>query len=88
MDEIGRITAVMSAGAMSASVQGTGSMAGVLDIPSRLDPDYGGAYEVTPSEEAQTLCTAGRTLSEDILIQPIPSNYGRITWNGSFLTVS
>ena len=45
-------------------------------------------HEVTPSEETQILQTADRTVLQNIVINPIPSNYGRITWNGSTLTVS
>ena len=50
--------------------------------------DYTGPYEVTPSEETQMLPTTNRTLESSIVINPIPSNYGLITWNGSFITVS
>lgn len=49
---------------------------------------YRGEYEVTPSSETQTLQTANRLLASNIVINPIPSNYGLITWNGSVLTVS
>ena len=51
-------------------------------------PTYGGPTEFTPSEEAQTAHTAGTQLPGDITINPIPSNWGRISWNGSVLTVS
>lgn len=51
-------------------------------------PHYGGTYEVTPSAEAQTLATAGEVMDGDVVIRPIPSNYGLITWDGSTLTVS
>lgn len=50
--------------------------------------EYDGPYEVTPSEEAQVLETAGRTLSRAVAVNPIPSNYGLITYNGSTITVS
>ena len=53
-----------------------------------LPGDYEGSYEVTPSAEQQTLGTAGRTLSFDVVVNPIPSNYGLITYNGSTITVS
>lgn len=52
-----------------------------------VDP-YAGEYEVTPSAEAQTLDTIGKRLTANVVINPIPSNYGLITWNGAFLTVS
>lgn len=50
--------------------------------------DYQGTYEVSPSEDAQTLETANKTLTQNVIINPIPSNYGLITWDGSVLTVS
>lgn len=51
-------------------------------------PHYEGAYEVTPSAEVQTLVTTGMVMDGDVRVNPIPSNYGLITWNGSTLTVS
>ena len=52
-----------------------------------LDP-YDGEYEITPTDEAQVLQTAGKWNRENITIKPIPSNYGRITWDGYTITVS
>ena len=49
---------------------------------------YTGEYEVTPSAETQTLNTAGLRLTRPVMVNPIPQNYGLITWNGSFLTIS
>lgn len=49
---------------------------------------YEGDYEVTPTTEAITLNTMDKTLLDNIVINPIPSNYGLITWNGSTLMVS
>ena len=51
-------------------------------------PDYEGETTFTPSVEMQTIPTAHTVLLSDITINPIPSNYGLITWNGSTLTVS
>ena len=51
------------------------------------DP-YTGSYEVTPSEEEQVLRTASCVLGEDVKVNPIPSNYGLITWDGTSLHVS
>lgn len=52
------------------------------------DEYYGGAYEVVPTREAQTLATRGCIMAEDVEVAPIPSNYGLVEWNGSALTVS
>lgn len=49
---------------------------------------YDGPYEVTPSPETQVLRTAGKGMGENVIINPIPNNYGLITWNGSTITVS
>lgn len=49
---------------------------------------YEGDYEFTPSDEEQTIVTTNRLLLDNIIINPIPSNYGKIEWNGSYLTVS
>ncbi len=49
---------------------------------------YTGDYEVTPSQLIQILPTAEKVLGSNVIIHPIPNNYGLITWNGSVLTVS
>lgn len=49
---------------------------------------YAGSYELTPSAETQTIPIANMKASADIIINPVPSNYGLISWNGSTLTVS
>ena len=49
---------------------------------------YDGPYEFTPSAEEQAVQIVNLMASENIIINPIPSNYGLITWNGSVLTVS
>lgn len=49
---------------------------------------YSGVYEVTPSTETQTLYTKDKSLAENVVVNPIPSNYGLITWDGSTITVS
>lgn len=49
---------------------------------------YEGAYEVTPGGSVQILETKNLRMTGDITVNPVPSNYGLITWNGAFLTVS
>ncbi len=56
-------------------------------IPIYPNP-YSGTIDITPTEEKQTLPTAGYMLQADIVVEPIPSNYGLITWDGTTLTVS
>lgn len=49
---------------------------------------YTGDYVVTPTQSTQVLPTAHLSMSDNVTINPIPSNYGLITWDGSVLTVS
>ena len=49
---------------------------------------YEGPYTVIPTSEQQTLLTEKLRMAANVIIEPIPSNYGLITWNGSVLTVS
>lgn len=51
-------------------------------------PAYEGPYEVTPTAEEQIFDTKYKRMTDDVVIRPIPQNYGRIDWNGSALTVS
>ena len=49
---------------------------------------YHGEYEFTPSAETQTISVQDRFCLQDITINPIPNNYGLITYNGSSIMVS
>ena len=72
----------------------TGRLSGIATLSGRITlPDidaeiYTGDTDITPGSTARTLPTNGKMLLTDITVQPIPSNYGLITWNGSVLTVS
>lgn len=79
---------VMLDGEMTAA-QTLGGEVGVITIVnSGALPGYTGATEVTPSDVVQVLATREKSVLTDIIINPIPNNYGLITWNGSTLTVS
>lgn len=50
--------------------------------------EYTGPYVIVPAWHEQTIPTAGTTPAQDIVVSPIPSNYGLITWTGQALMVS
>ena len=60
----------------------------ITPIVASVIQNYDGSYEFTPSADEQTVQTRGKRLTQDITINPIPNNYGLITWNGSIITVS
>lgn len=51
-------------------------------------PIYQGPHTVTPGPEAQVLETRNTEVIENIIVEPIPQNYGLITYNGRIITVS
>lgn len=59
-----------------------------VDFGTNIGREYTGTYEVTPSASTQTLPTTNRLLTQDVVVNPIPNNYGLITYNGSVITVS
>ena len=74
-------------GELSLVVSGSAEC-GVFTALREAYPAYDGPMEITPTQETQTLDTAMKWVLGDIVVNPIPSNYGLITWNGSTLTVS
>lgn len=79
---------VLIDGNVTTSVTADGSESTVMAYEPHGHEPYAGTYEVTPSDTEQVLSTAEKVLSEDIVVHAIPSNYGRIEWNGAVLTVS
>lgn len=75
---------------MQVAVSGisTGMVSSTNVAPLPPPQPYEGDYTVTPSAETQTLSTAGMKMTGSVTINPIPNNYGLITWNGSIITVS
>lgn len=90
MNTYGVITGIIrSPVTVSGSLHGAAAVTGGLTIPTeRPVREYEGAYEFTPSQSEQTVEIGGLWAREDIIIKPIPSNYGLIEWDGSTLTVS
>lgn len=87
------IAVPMSVAAATAGIQmGVGALGVGVEMEVNAAggdvPAYTGPYSVTPNSERQVLETAGTKMVEDVIIEPIPDNYGLITWNGSTLTVS
>ena len=75
-------------GELSLNLHLDGTPDKILKITEYDLPVYDGIAEITPSQDTQILQTSNKTLTRNIVVNPIPSNYGLITWNGSTLTVS
>lgn len=78
-----------SSGQISGYLSVAKGLSGLLTIPSAADVEiYDGPYEYTPTADTQTIEIERKMAAANIVINPIPSNWGLITWNGSTLTVS
>ena len=73
---------------VTATAEGVERLTTVHEIKYAPQEEYHGPMTITPSAETQILITEGLLMPGDLTINPIPSNYGLITWNGSTLTVS
>lgn len=49
---------------------------------------YSGDYVITPSEEEVVIDAKDRYFTGNIIVNPIPSNWGKISWNGSVMTIT
>lgn len=90
LSDVGNLSAALSSDEnITITLSSTEGIQAEITIPTSTGGSpYSGEYEVTPSTEVQVLYTDGKSMRDNVTINPIPSNYGRITWNGSFLTVS
>ena len=80
---------ISTRGGLSGALSIHGGLTAQMGVPVYAEHEiYEGETEVTPSDEAQVLLTSGLLMVDNITINPIPSNYGRIEWNGSIITVS
>lgn len=50
-------------------------------------PEYTGPTEITPSGGHKIVYTASKFVKNNIIVNPIPSNYGRITYNNGVLKI-
>lgn len=46
-----------------------------VNVNVKQPDEYGGQYEITPSNQSQTLTTADKKLTDDITVYPIPNEY-------------
>jgi hypothetical protein len=90
MGEVGRLVSIQQGDVHILSVGAGGvrpaavSIAHV-DFPTEV---YAGETAFTPSGETQTVHVNGKVCTSDITIGPVPQGWGRISWDGSVLTVS
>lgn len=80
---IGKLTAT---GVLQGTVSAEASLAGALTIAGSV-PSYHGSCEITPGDSPQIVECSGLLMPQNIVVNPVPSNYGRIDWDGISLSV-
>lgn len=90
MPDIGELKQISQGSIHIASVSGSTIRPASIQIANVEFPEepYEGEYTFTPTAEAQTIAINGKVALHNITIQPIPSNYGLVAWNGSTLTIT
>ena len=57
-----------------------------IEVP--VGETYQGSYDITPTDEDQTLQIDGMVAARNIVIRAVPNQqYGHIAWDGSGLTI-
>lgn len=81
------LTGKLSAtGVLQGAVSAEASLAGALTIAGSV-PSYHGSCEITPGDVPQIVECSGLLMPQNIVVNPVPSNYGRIDWDGISLSV-
>lgn len=75
-------------GELSVNLYMDGTPDKVIRVSDFAYPIYEGITEITPSDHPQILSTTNTTVVQDIVINPIPSNYGLVSWNGLGIRIS
>ena len=57
-------------------------------VVASIVEDYDGDTEATPSAQDQVFSVGGKRVLNDFVVHAIPNNYGLITYNGQYITVS
>ena len=74
-------------GELSLNIPLDGTPDKVIKVAEYDLPVYDGIAEITPSQDTQILQTSNKTLTRNIVVNPIPEDYGRLLYSGHTLTV-
>ena len=74
-------------GELSLNAKYDGEIGEVIVVAEHDLPTYTGPTVITPSEDTQTLMTADKVVTKNIVVNPIPANYGKIVWDGARLRI-
>lgn len=74
-------------GELSLNIPMDGEVGIITKVVEHDLPVYAGATVITPSETEQVLATAEKVVTRNIVVNPIPENYGRLLYSGNTLTV-
>lgn len=84
-----RITAKIRAKqTVKATVNVANAITGKLSFRETSAEKYTGKYRFTPTNKIQVIESENKLLLQNVIIEPIPKNYGLITWNGSYMRIS
>ena len=88
MEQTWRLNGTLKAiGVLTGEISEEQGLSGMLTIAGGI-PSFPGPYAITAGDTAQTISCAGLLMPQDIVVEAVPSNYGKIAWDGISLSVS
>ena len=88
MEQNRRLNGTLKAvGVLTGEISEEPELSGVLTIAGSI-PSFPGPYTITAGDAAQAISCAGLLMPQDIVVEAVPSNYGKIAWDGISLSVS
>lgn len=83
------VGSIGSAGSISGRIGFDAGLTGDISMGAgEIVEEYDGPTSIVPSDREQVLETKNLKMKENIVIEQIPSNYGKIEWDGSRLRIS
>ena len=87
MEQHSLIGTLKAVGVLTGEVSEEQGLSGVLTIAGSI-PSFPGPYTITAGDASQIISCAGLLMPQDIVVEAVPSNYGKIAWDGISLSVS
>lgn len=78
---------VGSSGRIRADMSGKQRLTGDIRVTTSKGEQWGGSYVFTPDDDEQVIPVGGYIMANDIIIEAIPSNYGKVSFNGYALRI-
>lgn len=78
---------IQRGGSVKADLSAKGALTSKVIISTSDKPAWQGSYTYTPTDNEQIIPVGGMIMKDDIIIEAIPNNYGKIIHKGAKLLI-